>query len=310
MDRAVLSGRHSLNFFASTQHASWISLDSVSLGSGDLQHRAPSFGTRPSVESHVAIQLSSDTVAIGASYGISENFELSAIVPLQRVCVSGDKTVQLGGVSQTSIHAEGCTASAGDAQVRIKYSHPVRGWFLGGSGTLFIPSGNIHNLSGRGLTQGALAFLASHPHQPAHPNATSLLNPHLNIGGTVGGHGVGFATSNAFSTPSYILESTSPSQSFDYAIGNDFVFRFRNTISAELRGQLLEHSITFSPFDALNGASLESTPQRWQQRHLVAMGLKHLFGKATTLMFYGGRQLTDSGLKTNLMLGFGVDRRF
>jgi hypothetical protein len=304
LERATVAGRRRLRAFASIQGASWSHLDGIDLNAGQIVNSVPSFLGQPGVTARASVRILTQTVSLGVNYGLFEHLELGLGVPLQHVCVRGSRTIATTNGADGVVNADACNSGIGDLLLKAKYSHALGSWWLGVQGILSPATGSPQHLTGKGRTQASATILAS--------RTEGFLQPHINVGGTFGGDGVEFTETNFFGTPTYAITSVEPSPSLNFGLGSDILLSpQRLSLSAEVIGRALHHTLTFSAFDALGGASLESSPKTWAPWAIATVGVKyHVADSRFFLVGHASKQLTTDGLRPSLVVGFTLESRF
>ena len=110
----------------------------------------------------VTMNLRSNTVGLWANVGVSDEFEVSVVVPVTRITLDGTRVNLYRGTSLVQSTAQGSASGLGDIAVRAKYGFfqsPVTN--LAASGEIRLPTGDEKNLLGAGSTAVRLLGIAS-----------------------------------------------------------------------------------------------------------------------------------------------------
>src|SRR5215510_12107636 len=246
IERAFPIGAGTFHGFASEQAAQWADLDGMDLDKGDLAHRAGAFLDRPAIDARARIRINTQTTTIGGSYGVRPSVDVGAVMPIQRVCTNGSRTVEKvpGGVENATV--DSCTTGIGDVQFRVKYivplpeersgaRAPILRWGL--HAAIALPTGSTEKLTGKGTAQATVAFLMSKDRGWWQPTGY--------IGGTVGGSGATFKTVELFGQSNFVLDGITAPPSINFGGGVNFVDRARLTTSLEMIGQVIHNGVVF-----------------------------------------------------------------
>jgi hypothetical protein len=268
-DRAITIGARQFTFGFNYQHVHVDSLGGQSLSDGTAGLYISHFLTNAAedtdlVKVNLQLSLSQDTAVFFANYGVTNRLDVSVIVPVVRISMSGTSTQQIirlataatptvhefpNGGSVNVVNQSGTATGIGDILLRAKYQLVrVPGGGLAVALDVRLPSGNADNLLGTGSTQTKLVLIAS--------GARDRFSPHANLGYafTSGSTAVDTASGGAF--------SLSAPDEFDYTGGVEFAALPKLTILGDLIGrnlrnigQLTNTTPTFN-YQTVNGGPL------------------------------------------------------
>ena len=298
LQHAMPIGRGGLDAVTLLQHASWSALDSIDIREAGLINRSPGFLNHPGVESRATLSLASETFGFGARYGVRPDFEVGVMVPVQRVCVSGIRSVIVGSNATAPVDIDACGAGVGDVQISAKYVHSGTDWNLGAQVGVSLATGDPDELTGKGTTQPGFTLIASRRIGP--------LQPVFNLGATLGGHGVQFRTVTVFGSEALIVEQVSAPKSINYGGGALVVFGQRLTLSFEVVGRTLHNGVEFAPFGNGDSQSLELQPVHWQSNVLGVAGAKVALTDKIILSSHVSHQFSSAGLRPSWVAGASV----
>ena len=198
-ERALTVGRHRLSVGTNFRYLHYDSFEGKDLQNGDIKfyltHQPVGgfFFEGDVIQTALHLNLSTNTVAFFANYGVTSRLDVAVAVPIVSVDMNAsiDATVlrlatgdtgpssaihvfSNGTESQTFSDAAKATG-IGDVILRAKYRFlDVAGGGLAAALDLRLPSGDQANLLGTGATQGKVAIIASGTH--------GIFEPHVNIG--------------------------------------------------------------------------------------------------------------------------------
>ena len=281
--------------FAGYRRTLWTALDGIQLDSGRLRNRTPAFANRAAIDSSASLELATDTLTVVVNQGLPRAFTLGAYFPFHRVCLSGTRET----VGIAPVRVDHCGTGIGDIGFRAKKSWPAAPLWFAFQADVVLPTGDVEDLRGRGQSQTNLLFAAARP--------VGRLQPHLNGGAILGGHGVKFTSVNLFGTESLLISSVSPSRGVQYGVGADYVHSSRLTMNIEVLGRVLRNRASFEAVDILNGASLEAHAEAWQPFVLLSGGAKFRIKGDAILHAHIARQMSSSGLKAPIIFGAAVE---
>jgi outer membrane putative beta-barrel porin/alpha-amylase len=210
-------------------------LEAKDLRGGDIKfYTGYTFGTSFSVffEDSLDLKLSTDTVGLFATYGVTDRLDLGVAVPIMNVQMRTELTTRVG-TSETGINPQptfepqvvrDSASGIGDIVIRGKYSI----WKAKGGGVAAgvdwrLPTGDEEELLGIAGAQGKFYVAAS--------SAYGSVSPHFNLGFTVSGD-----TEAARSQDTFIFE---PPDEVGYAAGVDVAVTSRLTLVGDIVGRNL-----------------------------------------------------------------------
>jgi hypothetical protein len=244
-ERAVTVGRGRWSIGANYQHATFNSFEGKDLDSGDIRFylthltESGAFFEGDLVGTSLNMKLTSDTVVLFGSRGLTDRFDVGVAVPISRVDLqarvdatilrlatldtgptSGIHTFDGGG--STAVFSRSGTASGiGDILLRTKYRFFARETTgLAAAVDVRLPTGDEENLLGTGATQAKFLLVGS--------TGARGFSPHFNIGYTV-----------SDSSSNSLVNTT---DEFNYAFGTEFTPHANVTIAADLIGRQLRGS--------------------------------------------------------------------
>lgn len=296
MSRGAQIGPQTLSTFVTFQHASWTFLDGIDLRSAQLRNEVPGFFGRPATTASASFELSTDTTALGAVYGLTSNVDVSATMPIQHVCVSGTRRVITGTAPAEEITANGCTTGIGDIELRTKYSQLWHDSLWAGFEVgVALPTGDQEQFTGRGQAQTRFSFALS--------QSTGPFQPQANIGFTLGGHGITFDSIDLLGGTAHTISKVSTPRSIDYGLGASFVFGDQWTLTTEVIARALRHGAEFDVSEVAGGTSVDAIPVGWRPLALAAVGVKYRLAKSMIVSAHTARTLTSAGLRPEWVLG-------
>lgn len=322
-ERAVTNGRGKLNFGLNYQRYTYDTFEGRELRDGEikfyLRHEdtpGANFFEGDVIETALRLELSTDTVALFANYGVLDNLDVGIAVPIvhANLDASVDATVvRLATSAQPGIHRfpgenisstfseSGSATGIGDILLRAKYNFfPRQGGGVALGIDLRLPTGDEAELLGTGAPQFKFNFIGSNPFGP--------VSPHFNIGYTFSGE-----SDNAF-----IGEIP---DEFGYALGLEYAPAPRLTLVGDLLGRTLrdfklEEQSTL--FDRVNDVIVPN-PLTITEFTPVSGNLNLVFGVisakfnpignlliSASLLF----PLTDAGLRDKVTPAIGFDYVF
>lgn len=244
-ERAVTIGRGRWSMGANYQHATFRSFEGKRLDTGDIRFYLPhleetgAFFEGDLVGTSLRMDLSTDTFAMFANYGMTDRLDVGIAVPIVRVSLDARVNATIirlatldegptagihtfpGGASTAEFQSSGTDSGIGDVLLRAKYrllEQPGGG--LAVALDVRTPTGDEANLLGTGTTQAKILLVGS--------TAAGQFAPHFNIGYTASG------TSGN--------RSINITDEFNYAIGTEFTPGARVTVAGDLIGRQLRGS--------------------------------------------------------------------
>ena len=211
-ERAVTIGKGKFNFGYTFQGTSFDSFEGVSLDSSDLrfvsQHNncCPAGGGVPMettdffpeferdlLLSSLTAEITTQTNAFFANYGVGSRFDIGLAVPIVHVSIDASVTGEIlrtataatptvhsfDGLGQSikTVASSGSATGLGDVLVRAKFNvYRSTSTAIAGALDLRLPTGDENQLLGTGATQTQLFFIASGEY--------GRVSPHVNFGYT------------------------------------------------------------------------------------------------------------------------------
>jgi hypothetical protein len=282
-ERALTIGRHKLNIGVNYQRVTFDHLDGKKLAGGDIVGYTglPDQGGANGVffAEALDLQLTTDTISVFGTYGVTDQLDVSVAVPTNRVQVKATLVSQYGdtivGTSNPShleatplcaeywipwlervqilsqpsaVTAQGCGLRAeaagsatgiGDVVVRAKYRF-LRSHGGGLAGGIDVRLPTANERNLLGIAGAqAKVYLAA-------SSGVGRFSPHVNVGYTVSGE------SEAARAPDAVL--IAPPDEVNYAGGADIVLSFRTTLALDIVGRTLRGIGTLDDVSSLFGS--------------------------------------------------------
>ena len=154
-DRSLTTGRGRTTFGVHFRHLAFDSFDGRDLRDGTLVAMATRLSgeAAPIDRESLTLRINADVTTLAGTYGVSDRLDVTALVPLVRVSIDGQRVDTYRGES-SQVSAGAATASGtGDIQIRGKYNL-FRSASTGASLTaaLRLPTGREEDFLGRGET--------------------------------------------------------------------------------------------------------------------------------------------------------------
>jgi hypothetical protein len=245
-ERAVTIGRNRWSLGLNYQHVAFKSFEGKDLDSGDIRfylshlQETGAFFEGDVIGTALRANISADTVAIFATYGLTDRFDLGVAVPVVHASLDATidarvirlATLDTGGTSgihvfsgsdptSAQFSSAGSATGLGDILVRAKYLAFRRASTgLAVSLDLRTPTGDEADLLGIGATQAKVLLVGS--------TERNRFSPHFNIGYTFSGD-----SDN---------ELISVTDEFNYVVGTEFTPHPRLTLAGDLLGRQLRNS--------------------------------------------------------------------
>lgn len=325
-ERALTIGRGKVNFGMNYQRATYDKFEGLDLGNGDIRFYVPhvdSTGTGPLdpffegdvIEGTLLMKATADTWAFFVNYGLGDNVDISAAIPVVRVTIDAAVDAQILRLATTErpgIHLfdgpdpdrgrfarSGQATGIGDVVLRGKwrfFDQPGGG--LAAAVDLRLPTGDADNLLGTGATQVRPFLIGSW--------TAGRFSPHVNVGYTFSGES----------------DIAVISDEFNYTAGFDYALSPRATVAADVigrtlidAGRLVESDRTFQHQNVLGvRGSTTFRELRRQDGHLNlvlgAVGMKINVGGTLLLNANVLFPLTNAGLRDKFVPVIGLDYAF
>jgi hypothetical protein len=243
-ERALTVGRHRLSFGANYQHSSYDTFEGKNLQNGDIKFYLTHafvggfFFEGDIIQTALNLQLTTNTTALFATYGVTNRLDVAVAVPIVSVDMHAtiDATIlrlatgDTGPTSQIHVFPNGTKSATfsdaasktgiGDVLVRGKLRFlDTPGGGLAAGLDVRLPSGDQTNLLGTGATQAKVTLIGS--------GTYARLEPHFNVGYTATGK-----SSSAF---------FNLANEFDYTAGTEIISGPKLTVTADLIGRSLRN---------------------------------------------------------------------
>ncbi len=181
-ERSLTIGQLQFSLAATYEGVSFDQIDGRSLRDGTLRATASRLTSNqvPFDVETVTMRIHTDTVTVSANYGVTERLEVGAVLPLERLTLTGERLDTYRGTPLLQAAVSANASGAGDLVVRGKLNLLQRGAggiAVGAQGRL--PTGNSANLLGSGETTLEPRFMLS--------METSRIAVDSNVGYVLGG---------------------------------------------------------------------------------------------------------------------------
>jgi hypothetical protein len=239
-ERALTIGRHRLNVGINYQRATFDHLQRKDLRGGEIKfYTGTSFaGGFVFFEDSLDLKMSTDTVGLFATYGVTDRLDLGIAIPIMNVQLRSELTTRAGnsvtGVNPTPVISpqviSDSASGIGDIVLRGKYNiWKARGGGLAAGADWRLPTGDELELLGIAGAQGKFYVAAS--------SAYGSVSPHFNLGLTVSGD-----TEAARSPDTFVYD---PPDEVGYAAGVDVAVTPRFTLVGDIVGRTLRDTDRF-----------------------------------------------------------------
>ena len=181
-ERALLSGRGAASLGVTYRSASFTRLQGADLTDGSFPMNAsrPVGSTLPNDVDSLALELSTHTLTMFGTVGVTDRLDVGVAVPVVTVDVEGRRVNTFRGVS--SLQAIGAAHATGLGDVALRARYAVAGDAQRGLAAgldLRLPTGREEDLLGAGEASARMFGIGSFEHGP--------IATHLNAGYSVGG---------------------------------------------------------------------------------------------------------------------------
>jgi hypothetical protein len=193
VERALTAGRGRASFGVSATTLDFDRLDGRSLTDGTLVTVANRFRdeSAPFDIETLTLHISSSTMTLFGSVGLTDRIEVGAAVPLVRLTLDGERVNVYRGT--TFLQASGTASASGVADIAVRAKVTALAARQGGiaiSGEVRLPTGDAANLLGTGSTSIRLMGIGSLERGPLalHGNAAIVrggISSELDFGGAV-----------------------------------------------------------------------------------------------------------------------------
>ena len=243
VERGLTVGRRKLNFGMTYQRATFDKIEGVSLRNGDIKVYAgltcldlglvcdDAFFFEESLD----LKLSTSTVGMFGSYGLTDRLDIGVAVPIVAVEMDAALTTRVG-TKQGGLFPDnapfvdrrsGDASGIGDVVIRGKY----RLWDFPGGGLAAgvdwrLPTGDEEDLLGVAGAQGKFFVAIS--------GGQGRVSPHANLGFTISGDTEAGRSEDTFLGP--------PPDEFNYSAGLDIAATPRLTLTGDIIGRNLRNT--------------------------------------------------------------------
>ncbi len=238
-ERALTIGRRRFNVGANYQRATFDKLEGQDLRDGAIRiYTGVAVGNTAYIvlEDSLDLKVSSDTVGLFATYGVTDRLDLGIAVPIINVDLRAQLDTRIGSSAANGIRPDviatetvsGNASGVGDIVVRGKYNFwRARGGGLAAGVDWRLPTGDEEELLGIPGAQGKFYLAAS--------SAYGRLSPHANVGYTISGD-----TTAARSEETFVF---APPDELGYAVGVDFAATPRLTVVGDVVGRAIRDTV-------------------------------------------------------------------
>jgi hypothetical protein len=312
-ERAVTIGKGEFSAGFNYLHRSYSQLDGLSLdGFAVMKFHG---GTLPVTSSQMELDVTSDTLAGFASFGVTDKLDVGVTVPYVWLSVQGTSSIY--GVANDELQRVVLDSSAnglGDIALFGKYrfwtlgprtaaEEQIRGG-LAATVTVRFPTGNEEDLVGLGLTRTTFGLVGS--------TTMGRVSPHVNLGYDYWSKG--FDIPKDFQGTSTVAAK----DQFLYSAGLEFEAHPQVSLMVDLLGRYLRGagSVGYQPFTYLqNFADVEGVDAlvvipNGVHTLLIAPGVKWNVFPNALLTVNALIATTDSGLHAPVTPVFGFDWSF
>jgi hypothetical protein len=271
-DRPLTIGKGRWNVGLTYQHASFDKLEGKNLDSADIrfyfEHNdccppgaaVPSPGSptfeQDLIEASLRLGLTTDTVALGVNYGLTDRLDVGVVVPIVRVDMEATLNTRLvrlgseglppiGGVEIHTFEGGGTqnpepylsarsATGLGDLQLRGKFNllRTADGAGLALAVDLRLPTGDDEDLLGTGATQARFFVIGSGA-------LWERFFPHVNFGYTASGRGFAGEQADMINSQTGFDSTLRQSREVNYTFGFDAAVTPRLTTAFDIIGRTL-----------------------------------------------------------------------
>ena len=310
-ERALTIGRRRLNVGINYQRGTFDGMEGKDLRGGEIKFYTgiPFAGQFIFFEDSLDLKLSTDTVGLFATYGVTDRLDLGIAVPIMNVNMRAALTTRLGstltGINQQPVIpqqvVEDSANGIGDIVIRGKYSiWKARGGGLAAGVDWRLPTGDEEELLGIAGAQGRFYVAAS--------SAYGVVSPHFNLGLTVSG-----ATEAARSETTFVYD---PPDEVGYAAGVDVAVTPRFTVVGDIVGRTLRDTDRFDLRLIDTAAISGSNYREWTTEAgslsllLGSVGVKFNPASRALISFNMLFPLNDRGLRDDVTFVGGFEWSF
>jgi len=288
-ERSLTIGRRQFSFAATYRGASFNEIDGRDLRDGSLRATASRLTSdqAPFDIETVTMRIRTDTVTVAANYGVSERLEVGALLPLERLTITGERIDAYRGTPLLQAAVSADASGPGDLVLRAKFNvlqHETAGIAVGAEGRL--PTGSAADLLGAGVTTVKPRLIVS------------VENSRVALDSNVG----------------YVFGGISDELDYSAAVTNAGTHKI--TLVGELVGRRLSsagHLVDVATrHPALAGVETIrlSAVEQATNRVLAVAGFKWNAGATWLVTANVSRSLTSSGLTAHWMSAIGAEYAF
>jgi hypothetical protein len=164
VERALTAGQGNFSFGMAGTTASYGRLNGYDLHDGTFVTVANRFRdeTEPFDTESVTMQLRASTMTFFANLGVTDQFDIGAVVPLARINLEDERLNTYRGTSAAQAFATGSASGLADIALRAKFAVlRTRAGGIAAAGEVRLPTGDEENLLGAGSTQWRLLAVGS-----------------------------------------------------------------------------------------------------------------------------------------------------
>jgi hypothetical protein len=316
-DRALTTGRRRLNFGANYQRATFDSIEGVDLDSRAITSylqfpiqtsTTPSRVVTFTFEDALNLKLTTDTVGLFFTYGVTDRLDIGAAIPIQHVTMETSLRTRIGAVSGSGGFGEefdrtegtpvsGSASGIGDIVVRGKYLFfKTAGGGIAGAVDVRLPTGDEENFLGIAGSQTKFQVIGS--------TAYGRLSPHVNVGYTVSGESAAAKDPDTF--------VFAPPNEFNFAGGADVAVSQRLTLVGDILSRSLHDTTRLSLVPTSFDPSLRQFASSTGNLNSVlgSVGAKFSLRGRGLVSFNVLFPLNDAGLVDNLTWVGGAEISF
>ncbi len=274
------------------------------------------------IQAALSLNVTTDTFALFANYGLTDRWDVGLAVPFVRVDLEASVLATIerlatgtntnihsfagGNPNETIVNRNGDATGLGDIALRTKlrvFDLPAGGIAAGAE--YRAPTGNEQDLLGA-ASQFKLLFIES--------SGTSRFTHHINLGYTFSG--------NLDLETSPLISDEFPDE-FNYAVGVEFVAEPRVTIVGDIVGRTLRDAgrldLVPKTFTFVTQGATSPSTMAFDEFEARAGNLNLVFGTVGVKVNPKGNMLfsasvlfplTDAGLKSRITTVFGMDYAF
>jgi hypothetical protein len=243
-ERALTAGRRQLSALVTYQRTRWSSIDDFSLDTG-LTNVGNLFAPTDTVIAH----LSTSTLSVGVTYGLTDRIDVSATVPIAHASLSGQHSssffTDTGALLTFTFGGASSATGLGDVNLHVKLNLRNHGRTqFATTGDVWLGTGDPSAFTGLGKTRARVAAIVTNTFGP--------VTPHCSFGYTFAGSGIVFHPSG-FAGPvpgtevvGFSKEQSafdlSPNNEVNYSAGLDAAVTPKITLAIDVIARSVVHS--------------------------------------------------------------------